>query len=201
MSSTSSIRWCRRRCATSAPASARCWSSRKAIPTTSSRRSTSNCAAPISRPACYGKDVLPQAGEYTSDVLLKGLAAFPRATRGRAGLDADAIVGAREAMLAHRPARRSRRSANCRRARRPSAPAARSGRCSPRIKLAQREIGPTHISADIGCHSLRDLRAVQHGQLDPRLRHVARERRGASGRTSTSGRSRSWATAASGITA
>ena len=46
------------------------------------------------------------------------------------------------------------------------------------IKLVEREIGKVHISSDIGCHSFSTLRAVQSRQLDPRLRHVARERRG-----------------------
>ena len=53
--STSSIRWCPRRCAASAPASAPCWWSRKARPTTSRTRSTSSCAAPTSRPACSAR--------------------------------------------------------------------------------------------------------------------------------------------------
>ena len=99
-----------------------------------------------------GKGPLPKVGEYTSDVLLNGLAAFLAETRP-AGIDADAIA-ARVQRDARRIGRQlRRRSANCRRGRRPSAPAARSARCSPRIKLMQRELGPTHISADIGCHS------------------------------------------------
>ena len=43
----------------SAPASAPCWWSRKAIPITSSSRSTSSCAAPTSRPACSARAACP----------------------------------------------------------------------------------------------------------------------------------------------
>src|SRR5258708_21899938 len=39
----------------------------------------------------HGKDVLPKAGEYQSDVLLAGLAGFFAAARPK-GFDADAIV-------------------------------------------------------------------------------------------------------------
>ena len=115
----------------SAPASARCWWSRKAIPNTSSRRSTSSCAAPTSRPACSARDVLPKAGEYTSEVLLDGPRRASSPQTRPAGVDADALAarGPRHCS-AHRPrgARGARRV--CRRGRRPSAPAARSGRCS-----------------------------------------------------------------------
>ena len=39
------------------------------------------------------------------------------------------------------------------------------------LKLAQQDVGPVHIAADIGCHALGHLRALQLGPLDPRLRH------------------------------
>ena len=76
-----------------------------------------------------GKGPLPATGEYTSDVLLNGLAAFFSEARP-AGIDAD---GSRWlAWTCWRTARPPPKpSASCRRARRPSAPAARSGRCSP----------------------------------------------------------------------
>ena len=76
-----------------------------------------------------GKGALPNTGEYQSEVLLNGLAAFLSETRP-AKLDADAIA-ARVAGCSRTSRRRPPPSANCRRARRPSAPAARSGRCSP----------------------------------------------------------------------
>ena len=78
----------------------------------------------------FGKGALPKTGDYTSDVLLNGLAAFLREARP-AGIDADAIAARVQQMLGAQAAPRPRRSATCRRGRRPSAPAARSGRCSP----------------------------------------------------------------------
>ena len=90
-SSTWSIRWCPRNCARFARARAPCWSSRKVIPTTSSRPSTCELRrADINTPV-LGKGLLPNAGEYASDVLLEGLAAFLQQTRPK-GIDADAIA-------------------------------------------------------------------------------------------------------------
>ncbi|MGE0060613.1 MAG: thiamine pyrophosphate-dependent enzyme [Xanthobacteraceae bacterium] len=98
-----------------------------------------------------GKDVLPRVGEYTSDVLLKGIAGFLRDTRP-AGIDADAAMTKAEAVaaqkvksaaaLGHLPPRPPTFCTGC-----PERPVFSA------IKLAQREIGPTHISADIGCHA------------------------------------------------
>jgi indolepyruvate ferredoxin oxidoreductase alpha subunit len=99
----------------------------------------------------YGKDCLPRTGDYTSEVFLRGLSAFLSQTQP-AGVDAAAISSRVQEFVAHKPA-----------------VAATVGDIPPRppnfctgcperpvfaaIKLAQREIGPTHISADIGCHS------------------------------------------------
>jgi indolepyruvate ferredoxin oxidoreductase, alpha subunit len=98
-----------------------------------------------------GKSALPRSGDYTAEVMLRGLASFFAQMRP-AGVDADAIVAQTDAALSHKPA-----------------VAAAVGDIPPRppnfctgcperpvfaaIKLAQREMGPTHISADIGCHS------------------------------------------------
>jgi indolepyruvate ferredoxin oxidoreductase, alpha subunit len=98
-----------------------------------------------------GKGPLPRAGEYTSEVLLNGLASFLAETRPR-GIDVDAIVARSKALLAHKasamatlgdiPARPPNFCTGC-----PERPVFTA------IKLMQRELGPTHISADIGCHS------------------------------------------------
>src|SRR5829696_6792225 len=98
-----------------------------------------------------GKGPLPQAGEYTSDVLINGIAAFIAETRP-AGLDADAVTERARALLAHRPAAAAAVGDI------PPRPPTFCTGCPERpvfsaIKLVQREIGPTHISADIGCHS------------------------------------------------
>ncbi|HEY5216623.1 MAG TPA: indolepyruvate ferredoxin oxidoreductase subunit alpha [Pseudolabrys sp.] len=98
-----------------------------------------------------GKGPLPQAGEYTSDVLLEGLAAFLQAARP-AGIDADSVADKARGLIAHKP-----KAAAALGALPPRPPAFCTG-CPERpvfaaIKLMQRELGPTHISADIGCHS------------------------------------------------
>src|SRR5207342_3097834 len=48
-----------------------------------------------------GKGPLPRAGEYASDVLLEGLAAFLQETRPK-GIDADTIAKAARGLIAHK---------------------------------------------------------------------------------------------------
>lgn len=124
-----------------------------------------------------GKDVLPMGGEYTADVLRKGLGEFidrwaPQLRAGGAQVPSGAgssppggegLTGVRAAQSARGPASEV-----------PLIPAARlaalvpprpSGLCTgcperpffSAMKLLQREIGPLHISADIGCHSFATL--------------------------------------------
>ncbi|HVV61571.1 MAG TPA: indolepyruvate ferredoxin oxidoreductase subunit alpha, partial [Pseudolabrys sp.] len=98
-----------------------------------------------------GKGALPKAGEYASDVLLNGLAAFLTDARPH-GLDADAIAAKAQSLVAHKA-----KAAAALGPLPPRPPAFCTG-CPERpvfsaIKLMQRELGPTHISADIGCHS------------------------------------------------
>ena len=98
-----------------------------------------------------GKGCLPRSGDYTSEAFLRGIAAFLSETRP-AGIDADATAAHVAAMLEHKsdvaavvgdiPPRPPNFCTGC-----PERPVFAA------IKLAQREIGPTHISADIGCHS------------------------------------------------
>jgi indolepyruvate ferredoxin oxidoreductase alpha subunit len=98
-----------------------------------------------------GKGCLPRTGEYQSAPLIEGLAAFLVEARP-AGIDADAIAARAHGMLAHRaaamaavgdiPARPPNFCTGC-----PERPVFSA------IKLMQRELGPAHISADIGCHS------------------------------------------------
>jgi indolepyruvate ferredoxin oxidoreductase, alpha subunit len=99
----------------------------------------------------FGKGCLPRSGDYTSEVLLRGIAAFLSETRP-AGIDAKAAAARVKEMLAHKPSvveavgdippRPPNFCTGC-----PERPVFAA------IKLTQREIGPTHISADIGCHS------------------------------------------------
>ncbi|MGA7001148.1 MAG: indolepyruvate ferredoxin oxidoreductase subunit alpha [Pseudolabrys sp.] len=98
-----------------------------------------------------GKGLLPQAGEYASDVLLEGLAAFLQEARPK-GIDADTIAEKARGLIAHKA-----KAAAALGPLPPRPPAFCTG-CPERpvfsaIKLMQRELGPTHISADIGCHS------------------------------------------------
>jgi indolepyruvate ferredoxin oxidoreductase alpha subunit len=98
-----------------------------------------------------GKGHLPRAGEYVSEVLINGLAAFLAQARP-SGVDTDAIMARANNMLAHKapamaalgdiPPRPPNFCTGC-----PERPVFSA------IKLMQRELGPTHISADIGCHS------------------------------------------------
>src|SRR5581483_2103047 len=99
----------------------------------------------------HGKDLLPMAGEYTIEVLAKGLAAF--VARHAPELDVSAAlrwldsIAARRGDIAHAlqaplPARPPQFCIGC-----PERPVFSA------VKLAQRDIGPMHIAADIGCHS------------------------------------------------
>jgi indolepyruvate ferredoxin oxidoreductase alpha subunit len=99
----------------------------------------------------FGKGVLPATGEYTSEVLLEGLAGFVQAVHPK-GLDADAVAEKTRGLIAHKA-----KAAAALGPLPPRPPAFCTG-CPERpvfsaIKLMQRELGPTHISADIGCHS------------------------------------------------
>jgi indolepyruvate ferredoxin oxidoreductase, alpha subunit len=98
-----------------------------------------------------GKGPLPEAGEYASDVLLEGLAAFLQDAKPK-GIDAATVAEKARGLIAHKA-----RAASALGPLPPRPPAFCTG-CPERpvfsaIKLMQRELGPTHISADIGCHS------------------------------------------------
>ncbi|HZL30960.1 MAG TPA: indolepyruvate ferredoxin oxidoreductase subunit alpha [Pseudolabrys sp.] len=109
----------------------------------------------------YGKGALPQAGEYASDVLLEGLAAFLQAAKPN-GINADSIAEAARGLIAHKAP-----AAQALGALPPRPPAFCTG-CPERpvfsaLKLMQRELGPTHISADIGCHSFATFAPFSFG--------------------------------------
>jgi len=108
-----------------------------------------------------GKGCLPAAGEYNSETLLAGLAAFLRESRP-AGIDIAAAAGAAERLLD------ARRAAAAAVGELPQRPPAFCTGCPERpvfsaLKLMQREIGPTHISADIGCHSFGTMAPFSMG--------------------------------------
>jgi indolepyruvate ferredoxin oxidoreductase alpha subunit len=99
-----------------------------------------------------GKGVLPMQGEYTVDVLRKGLGDFldqwaPGLRTARAGTPVREVPLLPAAQLSGLvPARPPGLCTGC-----PERPFFSA------LKLLQKEIGPLHISADIGCHSFATL--------------------------------------------
>ena len=103
-----------------------------------------------------GKEFLPIAGEYTSEVVLRGVKGFV-AAHGPASLDAgDALAridrlledkdAARAALFDDLPLRTPGFCTGC-----PERPIFSA------IKILERELGPAHVSADIGCHTFAAL--------------------------------------------
>ncbi len=104
----------------------------------------------------FGKDVLPMAGEYTSEVVLNGLGGFIAGTRP-AGVDAEAVAARLAALMAGKT-----RAAELLGAAMPTRPPSFCTGCPERpvfsaIKILEKEIGPTHMAADIGCHTFSTL--------------------------------------------
>ena len=111
--------------------------------------------------AVHGKDVLPMAGEYTVDVLARGLAGFLAArapetdlAAGRAWL---AALDARRAevsrgLAAPLPARPPQFCIGC-----PERPTFAA------LKLAQERVGKVHVAGDIGCHAFATFEPFSMG--------------------------------------
>jgi indolepyruvate ferredoxin oxidoreductase alpha subunit len=104
----------------------------------------------------HGKDVLPMAGEYTSETVLKGIVRFLEAAIPR-GVDVgratsrvktvDEYKAKAMALLGEPvPARPPSFCTGC-----PERPVFSA------LKILERDLGPTHISADIGCHTFSTL--------------------------------------------
>jgi indolepyruvate ferredoxin oxidoreductase, alpha subunit len=101
-----------------------------------------------------GKEVLPVFGEYSVDVLRQGLAAFLAQWVPAAHAAAEVPATRKPAVSAEGAARLAA-----------LVPARPSGLCTgcperpffAAMKVLQKEIGPLHISADIGCHSFATL--------------------------------------------
>jgi len=104
-----------------------------------------------------GKEVLPRAGEYTGQVLERGLEAF-LARHAPALLEALPRAGGAAEARARRKARREpSKELKALAGILPIRPAGFCTGCPERpiftaMKLLEREIGPMHISCDIGCH-------------------------------------------------
>ena len=103
-----------------------------------------------------GKDVLPLAGEYRLEVILRGVGRFlaeaplPEDVRERvrARLEADraTMAGAKASLAAPLPQRPPSFCTGC-----PERPVFTA------MKLVQREVGPFHVASDIGCHTFSTL--------------------------------------------
>ncbi len=98
----------------------------------------------------HGKDVLPEAGEYTGEVMLAGVEDFlARAEApgtGRMVAVGEIKARAAEALGGEIPARPPSFCTGC-----PERPVFSA------MKMVERELGPTHVSADIGCHTFSTL--------------------------------------------
>ncbi len=95
-----------------------------------------------------GKQLLPRFGEYTVDSLRKGIGAFVEEWAPAVALPRKTQVSAASAakLAALVPPRPSGLCTGC-----PERPFFAA------MKILQKEIGPLHISADIGCHSFATL--------------------------------------------
>jgi len=109
----------------------------------------------------HGKDMLAMAGEYTAELVLRGLVKF-------LALHApDIPVKSGESLIAEVDGLRERAAEAFGGAVPPRPPNFCTG-CPERpvfaaLKLVQREIGPMHISTDIGCHSFATFEPFSFG--------------------------------------
>ena len=104
----------------------------------------------------HGKDVLPPAGEYVAEVMLKGVGRFLEAT-APAGSDTRGIDKSLKAAD-----RGKKRAGELLSGPVPKRPPGFCTGCPERpvfsaIKLLEKEIGKVHIAADIGCHTFSTL--------------------------------------------
>ncbi len=108
----------------------------------------------------HGKDLLPAAGEYTVEVVAQGLLAFAdkhlpqvdlKAARQWLAANAQRRAAVAQA-LGPLPARPPGFCVGC-----PERPVFSA------LKLAQQNVGPVHIAADIGCHALATFEPFSSG--------------------------------------
>ncbi len=108
----------------------------------------------------FGKDLLPAAGEYTVEVMAHGLLAFIERHLPDVGLSAA------RAWLAGNAARRADVATTL--GPLPARPPGFCIGCPERpvfaaLKLAQAQVGPVHVAADIGCHALATFEPFSSG--------------------------------------
>ena len=103
----------------------------------------------------HGKDMLPLGGEYSVEVVAAGIAAF--VARYATDVDTTSATGWLKGNLARRSAVGQQIEAQLHQAL-PVRPPGFCIGCPERpvfsaLKLAQQDVGPVHIAADIGCHA------------------------------------------------
>ena len=111
--------------------------------------------------ALHGKDILPATGEVTPEVMMRGLLRF------FAKHFSNADTRNAQAMLEATDTRRTRIAAQLDKAL-PARPPGFCIGCPERpvfsaLKLAQQELGPVHVAADIGCHSFATFEPFSQG--------------------------------------
>ena len=104
--------------------------------------------------ALLGKGPFPMAGEYTGEVVLRGVDAFLRESLGHNEAPDPGVVGSVDEA--------KRRAAEILAAPVPGRPPGFCTGCPERpvfsaLKIVQREVGEMHVSADIGCHTFATL--------------------------------------------
>jgi indolepyruvate ferredoxin oxidoreductase alpha subunit len=103
----------------------------------------------------HGKDILPSGGEYSVEVVASGLAAF--VARYATDVDTTSATGWLQGNIDRRGAVGTQIQAQLNQAL-PVRPPGFCIGCPERpvfsaLKLAQQDVGPVHIAADIGCHA------------------------------------------------
>ena len=106
--------------------------------------------------AIHGKDCLPMAGEYRTELLLDGLSKFLSRAAPR-GLDTDDAARRAAEILGYRAAGAELIGSDL-----PQRPPTFCTGCPERpvfsaLKIMEQETGGTHVSADIGCHAMATL--------------------------------------------
>ena len=100
----------------------------------------------------HGKDMLPQGGEYTAEVMAQGLLKFLQKHQ-------PSLVPEGVAAWLHGNTERRQQVQQALGQPLPARPPGMCIGCPERpvfsaLKLAQQEVGPVHVSGDIGCHAL-----------------------------------------------
>ena len=169
--STSPTRWCREQIASSAAGKRAVLVLEEGQPEYIEKDIATALRRPTCRPPLHGKDLLPP-GASTPSRCIAARAGGVRSTRQLPRLDA---AGRRAPGWPATPQRRAD-VAKALRAPLPARPPGFCVGCPERpvfsaLKLAQADVGPVHVAADIGCHAFAHLRAVLLRPLDPGLRH------------------------------